>query len=432
MSVQIVSTGYTPRPLQALIHKSLKRFNVLLCHRRFGKTILGLNEMLDQALRNKNKRPQYAYIAPTFGQAKKVAWENLRQFAGGIPGVQFHETELRCTIPRPATGDEIVIYLFGAENYDAIRGMYLDGVILDEYADMHPDVWGKVVRPLLVDRNGWAIFIGTPKGSNHFYDMYVKARDNADWYAGIFKASETGVISDEELEAARSEMSESEYEQEFECSFAAALTGAYYGKEMEKLERTGKIMSVPYDPILPVTTAWDLGIDDSMVIWFVQQYGREIRVIDYIENSGTGLDWYVGELKARGYNYHEHLLPHDVQVRELTSGRSRLESLKKMGLRNIRTVAKIPVVDGINAVRLVLPKCVFDKDACLRGVDALKNYERKWDSKNKIFQQTPNHNWASHGADAFRTLAVGLREEAPNERDARRLPRQTESDFQLV
>lgn len=434
-STVVISTGYEPRPHQAYLHKHMRRFNVLVIHRRFGKTVLCLNEIVDRGLQNPLHRPQYAYIAPTYGQAKKVAWEELKKFTRMLPGVQYHETELKCTIKRPAMGDEVVIYLMGAENYDAIRGMYLDGVVLDESADINPEIWGKVIRPLLQDRKGWAIFVGTPKGQNHFYEWYQRSLElgeEGNWFGCLMKASETGVFTPEELEELKQDMSESEYEQEFECSFAAALTGAYYGKELEKLEHQKKLMTVPYDPALPVYTGWDLGLSDTTTIWFVQQHRFETRVIDYIENSGAGLDWYVKEINAKGYNIKEHFLPHDVRVRELTSGKSRLEALRQMGLKNVRVVAKLPVADGINAVRMLLPKCVFDREKCKRGIDALKNYERKWDSKNKIYQQTPNHNWASHGADGFRTLAVGLREDYSESNDTRRYPRQSQGDFDVV
>lgn len=431
--IKEVSTGYTPRKYQAQLHREVRRFNVIICHRRFGKTIWAVNEKLDRALRNTHVNPQYAYIAPTYGQAKKIAWEVLKQYTRDIPGVEYHETELKCTIHRPASKDKITIYLLGAENHDALRGMYLDGVILDEYADMNPDIWTKVVRAMLIDRMGWAIFIGTPKGQNHLYEVYQQAKSGLeDWYAALFKASTTGVIPPAELEAARNTMTPEEYDQEFECSFAAALTGAYYGKEMERAEQSKRITKVPYDPALPVITAWDLGMDDSTVIWSVQVHGKEIRVIDYHENSGAGLDYYVKYLRDKEYDYLEHILPHDVEVRDLTTGVTRKETLKKMGLKNIVVAPKLRVEDGINAVRLMLARCVFDEVACKRGIDTLKNYERKWDSKNKIYQQRPHHNWASHGADGFRTLAVGLNESKSSEETKRNLPRTSNIDYAVV
>jgi len=416
----------------------LRRFNVLVMHRRFGKTILAINEIVDQALHNSHKNPQYAYIAPTYSQAKKIAWEALKEYTKMLPGVEYHETELKCTLHRAQHGDKITIYLFGAENPDNLRGMYLDGVVLDETADIHPELWTKVLRPALSDRTGWCIFVGTPKGQNWFYELYQYAKQGAegeqpkDWYHALFKASETGVIPIEELEAAKAIMSPEEYDQEYECSFAAALVGAYYGRELEKAEEAKRITSVPYDPALPVITAWDLGMDDATVIWLVQVHGKQIRLIGYIEESGAGLDFYVKKLHDLGYMYEEHLLPHDVAVRELGTGKSRLESLKALGLKNITVVPKLSIEDGINAVRMLLARCWFDGVACLRGVNALKNYQRKWDSRNKVFQQRPLHDWSSHGADGFRTLAVGLNENRPSEEHKRNLPRASQSDYSVV
>lgn len=438
MSTKVISTGYTPRKHQALIHRHLKRFNVLVMHRRFGKTILAINEIVDQGLRNALRAPQYAYIAPTYSQAKKIAWEALKEYTKMLPGVEYHETELRCTLHRAQQGDKITIYLLGSENPDNLRGMYLDGVVLDETADIHPELWTKVLRPALSDRTGWSMFVGTPKGQNWFYDLYQYAKQGAegtppkDWYYAIFKASETGVIPLAELEAARAIMSPEEYEQEYECSFASALVGAYYGREMEKAEEAKRITSVPYDPALPVTTAWDLGMDDATVIWLVQVYGKEVRLIGYIEESGAGLDFYVKKLKDLGYMYDEHLLPHDVAVRELGTGKSRLESLKSLGLRNVTVVPKLSIEDGINAARMLLARCWFDAVGCIRGINALKNYQRKWDSRNKVFQQRPLHDWSSHGADGFRTLAVGLNENKPSEEQKRSLPRASQSDYSVV
>lgn len=433
MSIKIVETGYTPRPLQAVIHKSLKRFNVIICHRRFGKTIFSINEIIDQALRCERKNPQYAYIAPTYGQAKRVVWDYLKEYTKHIPGVETNESELTVRIRRADKDDMIKIILLGAENPGSLRGIYLDGVILDEFAECDPTVWSTVIRPALSDRLGWAIFIGTPKGTNHLYDVYVQAQATPEtWYCAIYKASETGIVEKSELEAARAVMSEAEYNQEYECSFSAALVGAYYGKEIEMLRTGNKITKVPYDPAAGVITGWDLGISDTTTIWCVQLIGRAVHVIDYIENSGSGLDYYVSELKKRGYLYEEHIVPHDAKQRDLGTGKTRVETLRSLGLQNIRTAAKLSVADGINASRLLLAKCWVDAEKCKRGVDALTNYERKWDSKNKIFQATPLHNWASHGADGFRTLAVGLDENRLTQTQIANLPRMADNQYNVL
>ncbi len=426
--VQKVSTGYVPRPLQAEIHKSLRRFNVLVLHRRFGKTVLSINEMNDRALRNTRKNPQYAYIAPTYGQAKRVAWEYIKDFTRKIPGAKANEADLRVDIPRPNREDKIRIMLLGAENPGSIRGIYLDGVVLDEYAEMDPTIWSQVIRPALSDREGWAIFIGTPKGQNHFYSLYSQAQSYEDWYVRLFRASETGVIAQSELEAAQREMSEEEYEQEFECSFTAALVGSYYGKLLDKAEKDARICNVPYDPNVPVDTFWDLGIGDTTAIWFCQTVGQEFRLIDYLEEGGQGLDFFVRELKKKPYIYREHTLPHDARARELGTGKSREETLRGLGLRQLYILPRWGVDDGIHAVRMLLPKCWFDKVKCERGILALRNYQRKWDSKNQIFLAKPKHDWASHGSDAFRYLAMGSKSEVQRT-DAKKLPRQVLEEY---
>lgn len=434
MQIKTVSTGYVPRPLQLVLHRLFKRFNVVVCHRRFGKTHLALNELIDKAYRNTRKNPQYAYIAPTYGQAKRIAWDLLKDYLKEMPGVIINEADLRIDIPRPAQGDRIRFVLLGAENPGSIRGIYLDGVVFDEYAEMNPEVWSSVVRPAISDREGWVLFIGTPKGANHFYEIYKFALASDEWFSAIYKASETNIIPNEELVSARTAMSENEYEQEFECSFSAALVGAYYGKEMEKAEKEGRITNIPYDPILPVHTFWDLGMDDTTVIWFAQNLGgREVRWIDYHEESGMGLDHYARILKEKGYAYEEHVLPHDGAVRELGTGKSRLEVLQALcrGVR-VRVAAKHKPADGIQASRLILAKSWFDKTKCLNGIESLKNYERVWDSKNKIFQQNPKHNWASHGADGFRVGAMALRENRDPNKSGRRENRQAQNDFTVV
>ena len=437
MSDSTIDLGFEPRPHQQLIYKSLKRFNVLVCHRRFGKTFLCIFNILDQAFRCPLKNPQYAYFAPTYAQAKKVAWTILKDAVKNVPGVSTHEQELRMVIERPWMGDKIFIYLLSAENPDSHRGLYLDGAVLDEYGDCAPSLWGKVVRPALTDRhveakekgfgedNGWAIFIGTPKGQNHFFDLFRMAAANPSWYAARFKASQTRIIPSYELLELKKEQSEDEYEQEFECSFAAALTGAYYAKILNKMMDEDKFTSVPYDPALPVDTYWDLGIGDSTAIWFVQNYrGLEYRIIDYLENSGEGLGWYCDELKKKGYSYGEIVLPHDGAARDLSTGRSRQQQIRSLMGINPRVLKREKIEDRIHAVRTILPKCIFDQVKTERGVACLMNYSRKFDEKNQIFSSKPVHNWASHGSDAFGYFAQGVR--MPMDMVQRRLPTQAD------
>ena len=403
-----IKIPYKPRDLQAEMHKDLKRWNVLVMHRRFGKTVFAVNHMIKHALTCPLPRPRVALVAPTFTQAKRISWDYVKYYAGVIPGVTFNETELRADFPNGGR-----IMLLSGENPDALRGIYLDLCVFDEYGMQNPRVWGEVVRPALSDREGSAIFLGTPNGHNHFYEIMQQAKNEVSegsdyWYWKIAKASETKLVKEEELDAARKQMTEEQYEQEYECSFTAAIIGAYYGRLLVELEDKDRVTRVPYDPALPVHTAWDLGINDSTAIWFAQIFrGGAVNVIDYYENTGFGLDHYAEVLRQKDYHYGDHLAPHDIEIRELGSGKSRLETAFSLGIR-FKVIPKMKVADGINAARLLIPKCYFDKDNCAVGIEMLKQYRQEWDEKRKIFRDQPRHDFTSHAADAFRYLAIGL------------------------
>lgn len=413
------------------MHAELRRFNVLVCHRRFGKTVFSLNEMIDRSLRNDRKNPQYAYIAPTYGQAKRVAWDYLKDFTKNIPGVSYNESELRVEIQRAGRGDKIKIWLLGAENPGTLKGLYLDGIVLDEFAEMNPVVWSEVVRPALSDREGWAIFIGTVKGRNHFYDIYMGAQDRDNWYTAIFKASQTNILPQPELDDAKASMSEEEYEQEYECDWGAALIGAYYGRQMSALEQDKRITKVPYDVAVPVETWWDLGIGDTTAIWFTQKVGANYHIIDFLEMSGVGLDWYVKELQKKEYLYSDIYLPHDAAARDLSTGKTRIETLRNMWPgKRMHIVPRQDVEDGINAARMILPKCFFDEENCSQGIEALRAYQKKWDAKNKIYIDKPLHDWSSHAADAFRLFAMGNKYDRPSF-EGRNLPRTANNNYNI-
>lgn len=398
---------YTPRPLQWRFHETRSRFCVMICHRRFGKTVAAINDLLRQAVRDGRSDFRAAYMAPYLGQVKAVAWDYLKQYAGGIPGVKFHETELRCDLPTGAR-----IRLFGTDNANALRGMYLDDVVLDEPADMHPEVWTRIVRPMLADRQGRALFVGTPNGSNNLlHDVWSEAKsgENAQWSHFIFRASETGYLPAEELAAAKRSMTPEDYAQEFECSFAAAVKGAYFAAALEQLEAQGRIGKIVHSPDLAVHTAWDLGMDDATAIWFFQvEPSGDWRVVDYYEQSGEGLSHYARVLQEKGYVYGQHFAPHDIRVRELGTGVSRLESAAALGIR-FSVAPQLPVVDGVNAVRQQLPRMWFDAVQCSGGLNALRNYRREWRARHDVFASSPLHDWTSHAADALRYAVTGFR-----------------------
>ena len=407
-----IEIPYSPRPLQAKLHNALvkNRWGVVVCHRRFGKTVMAINHLLRDAILNDKNNPRYAYIAPTYRQAKAVAWDYLKQFAGKVPMVRFHETELRCDLPNGSR-----IQLLGAENYDSLRGIYLDGAVLDEMADMPESLFPEVLRPALSDRKGWAFFIGTPRGHNAFFDLYESAVNSNEWFTQVYKASETEIVDKEELRAAKQMMTEDQYEQEFECSWVANVPGAIYGKELQAAQESGRIGNVPYDQAHKVDTWWDLGIGDSTAIWFTQNVGRAIHVIDFYEARNEGLPHYAKVLTSKSYLYGNHNAPHDIEVRELGSGKSRREIAYDLGI-NFRVVPKLPVEDGIHAAQLIISRCWFDQVNCKAGLEALRQYHRAYNERLRTFRNSPVHDWASHAADAWRYFAVGVRENRGFER----------------
>lgn len=364
-----------------------------------------VNDLIRRAVTLPLDAGRFAYVAPYLSQAKEVAWEYLKRFAQPIT-TDKNEAELWVEL---VNGSRIRIH--GADNPDRLRGAYLDGVVLDEYADMRPSVWGEVIRPMLADRQGWATFIGTPKGRNEFHAIYEAAGQSPEWYRMLMRASETGLLPAGELEAARADMTPEQYAQEFECSFDAAIRGAYYASDIAQAEHDGRITVVDPDPNLPIYTAWDLGISDSMAIWVWQPSFDGLRVIDFIEDNGKGLKYYCDLLASR-YAVKADFVPHDAKVRELGTGRTRIETLASLG-RNTLLVADHKVMDGINALRVSMPKIWFDRDRCAWGIEMLRRYREKIDEKTQAFTGKPEHGKESHAADAARYMAMAWRQLVP-------------------
>jgi phage terminase large subunit len=401
---EVIEIPYKPREHQLKVHELLegKRFAVVVAHRRFGKTVAALNHLIREAVLNEKETPRYAYIAPTYGQAKRVAWDYLVKYTTPLGGTN-NISELRVDF----WGRRIQLY--GSDNPDSLRGQFFDGVIIDEVGDQNPKIWTDIVRPALTDRKGWCLFIGTPKGHNHFKELRDRAEKEDGWGLLEFKASETGVVDDTELKAAKNEMGEDKYRQEFECSFDAAVEGSYFGQILNELEEKKHMQEIPREELSRTFTAWDLGMGDSTSIWVAQLVGTEVRLIDYYENHGVGLDHYVKWIRDNDYLKAEHILPHDVRVRELGTGKSRLEMLEESGLE-VKIAPRMGLDDGIQAVRRLLPRCWFNVPKVQTGLNCLRNYRRDYDEKRKIFYERPLHDWSSHGSDSFRYLALGLDE----------------------
>ncbi len=397
-----ITINYKPRKHAEAYHDRTERFAVLVAHRRFGKTVAAINDLIRACFAVDKKDVRVAYIAPYLSQAKAVAWDYALEYTIDIPDIKINHSELRIDFNNGSR-----FRLYGADNYNAMRGLYFDAIVCDEMADFPHSAWPTVLRPSLTDRKGSCTFISTPKGKNEFWELYEHAKSDPSWWSGMYKASQTNILDPEELEEAKITMGEDRYEQEFECSFEAAIVGAYYAMEMKTAMQDNRITTVPYDPSVGVVTAWDLGIGDSTAIWFAQYVGQEIRVIDYYENSGVGLDHYAKELSNKNYHYMDHILPHDVQVKELGTGKSRLETLHNLGIQDVTIAPKLAIEDGIQAARSMLNRCWFDEEKCNRGIEALRQYRREFDEKNKTWRGKPLHDWTSHGADAWRYLAVG-------------------------
>ena len=398
---------YAPRHAFLPFHARTQRWGCLVAHRRAGKTVAAINDIIRAAATCKTAFPLFGYIAPYRSQAKSVVWDYLKNFAQPII-LDSNEAELTVTLMNGAK-----IRLFGADNADAMRGLGFDGCYLDEYGDFRPSVWGNIVRPALSDKMGWCVFGGTPKGKNQFWNIYETARQNpAEWFLLRLPASSSGLLPPSELKAARAQLTEDQYLQEMETSFEASILGSFYGTELREAEEQGRITNVAVDPNVPVHTAWDLGYRDDTSVWWYQVIRGEIHVVDFYSVSGANIQELAEVITDRGYRYGKHFLPHDAKAKTLASGgKSIIEQLAQyLGLGTLSIVPDLSVQDGIQAVRQMLPRVWFD-NRCYEGVEALKQYQREYDEDKKAFRQTPRHDWTSHPADAFRMMAISWKNE---------------------
>ena len=398
---------YSPRDAFLPFHARTQRWGCLVAHRRAGKTVAAINDVIRAAATCKSSFPLFGYVAPYRSQAKSVVWDYLKTYSQPIIA-DSNEAELTVTLMNGAK-----IRLFGADNADAMRGLGFDGCYLDEYGDFRPSVWGNVVRPALSDKQGWCVFGGTPKGKNGFWSIYETARKNpAEWFLLRLPASSSGLLPPSELSAARAQLTEDQYLQEMETSFEASILGSFYGTELREAEEQGRITNVDIDPNVPVHTAWDLGYRDDTSIWWYQVLRGEIHVIDFYSVSGANIEELAQVIADRGYKYGKHYLPHDAKAKTLASGgKSIIEQLAQhLGLGTLAIVPDLSVQDGIQAVRKMIPTTWFD-NKCYEGIEALKQYQREYDEDKKAFRQTPRHDWTSHPADAFRMMAISWKNE---------------------
>jgi hypothetical protein len=423
----VIPYNFVPRPYQLPLFQAIdsgyKRACVIWC-RRAGKDKALFNLLIKKAL---ERVGVYFYFFPTFTQGRKVIWDGIDndgfRFLHHVPDYLIeskNNQEMKIVLTNGS-----VIQVVGTDDVDRVRGTNPVGCVFSEFSWQNPQAWD-IVRPILTNNGGWAVFNSTPFGKNHFYKLYQQNKDRDNWFCEVVTVEdmldENGnrFVSDDMIqEEIDSGMDEDLVQQEFYCSFTAVTKGFFYSKQLVEAEQEGRVTNVPYDPAVPVDTWWDLGINDSTAIWFTQTVNKEIHVIDYYERNGEPLDHYAKILQRKDYVYGKHHFPHDVTVRELGTGRSRLEVLEDLlGARNVEVIPKLSREDGISAARMLLPRCWFDAEKCKQGLDALQNYHKEWDETRKTFKNTPAHDWSSHAADAFRYFAVGY--EAPRRKLSRK------------
>lgn len=415
--------NFTPREYQKPIFKAFDRGCrriIQIWHRRAGKEKTDINILAREVYQHIGA---YYYIFPTYNQGKKILWNGADK-----DGVRFldhlpNETRLR------TVGNEMFIefkngstfQVIGSDNIDSIVGTNPKGVVFSEYSLQDPTAWD-YIRPILAENGGWAIFNFTPRGNNHAKDLLDYALSDPDvWHVSNLTVEDTGAIRQEVLDQELKEIiakngDDAVFRQEYMNSFTASMSGTYYGKLIERMEEQGRITNVPYDASIPVHTWWDLGVNDSMTIGFFQIYKLEVRMIDYLEGSGEGLNYYVNELNKKGYTYGKHFAPHDINVKEMGTGKSRYETALGFGLKfemvskkdgGIKSIVPdVSIEDGIDAVRSRLSILYIDKEKCEKAIKALKHYQKDFDEKNKVYRNNPKHDWSSHCADMFRYWAI--------------------------
>lgn len=439
---------FEPRAIQAESLGHTFRFAVEVWHRRAGKSFSKVIKLIDRAHFCPFPQGRYAYLGPTYSQVEDIAWSYLTDFARLLPwhdeDKDVEKSKLAIWFPS-IIGNRSRVRLYGVDSpKQRLRGSYLDGGIGDEFQDMPMSTWTEQARPMLSDanrsgldifgrRNQWFDFIGTPKGRNQLHIMFQKARLwhegkpvmeedpitgklepvlSQEWYAAIHKASETGILAKSELRSALAAIGHSKYMQEYECSFDAAVEGSIYGRDLENIRKLGRVTTFSYNPNMPVNTAWDLGWDDATFVWFYQHIGTDVMVIDCMQTSGASIPVLVSMLREKPYRYGYHLLPWDVGVTELGSGKSRVAIFKDCGLRP--TIGKkANPYDRIEAGRQLLYNAYFNEGACLQGLDMLALYRRQFDERNQVFRENPLHDNASHAADAWGELAIGFKKASP-------------------
>jgi len=416
--VPIIEVPYqwTPRDYQLPLWEYMEGGglrSVAVWHRRAGKDHVGVNWTSVSAVQRVGL---YWHILPTYAQGRKIVWQGMdrtgRRFLDYFPPDLVERK--RDDHMMLELKNKSIWQVIGGDDPNSLVGPNPIGVVFSEFSLQDPACWD-LIRPILAENGGWAMFIFTPRGHNHGYQLYKMAKENPDWFCELRTVGDTRlpngkpVISEEQIIAeVEAGMSEELAQQEFYCSWEAPMSGSYYSREMQAAEVEGRITDkVVYDDMLKVHTAWDLGIGDLMVVWFFQVVGNEAHFIDYLEGSGNGMDYYIEEMRKKPYHYGDHYAPHDIAVRELGTGLSRQEQALRLGV-NFTVVPKWSIADGINASRALLRKSWFNQTTCARGLDGLHTYRKEYNTKFGTWSERPVHDWSSHPADGFRTAAVAI------------------------
>lgn len=394
---------------------------VMVWHRRAGKDRTAL------AITSKELYQYpgvYWHLFPLLNQGRKILWDGRDR--EGKPFLRAFPDEIRKrTLDQEMKiefANNSIWQIVGVDNVDSLVGANPRGIVFSEWSLIDPMVW-KLLQPILLENGGWAMFIYTPRGKNHAYKTFTMAQNNPEWFCSIRTIRETrrdgpaengrAVITEEDVDRIRREgdedgtmVDEDTIQQEYYCSFAGCLQGAYYGPQMSLAERENRIVRCPWEPRFPVHTAWDLGVGDALAIGFFQVVGREWRWIDYYESRNVGMIGGIKEVKEKSYTFGRHYAPHDVEAREITTGRSRRDFARDHGI-DFHVVQKHAVDDGIDAVRRQFATFLFDSGKCEQLVNAMRSYRKIWDEKKQVFQDKPYHDWASHGADMVRIAVAG-------------------------
>lgn len=404
----ILPHKFEPRPYQLPILQAFdngyKRI-IQLWHRRSGKDKLDVNIVAREMANNVGI---YYYFYPTYAQGKKALWDGI-----GKDGVRYIEHFPKEILDGKPNDTEMKIkykngslfQVIGTDDVDKIVGTNPRGCVFSEYSLQNPKAWN-YIRPILAENKGWAIFNYTPRGRNHGFDLYEMAKTNPKWFVSKLSVLDTNVLSESDIDEERkSGMTEDLINQEYYCSFTASVQGAYYWKEYDEAEKSGRFCNVPYDRAIPVYTVWDLGVSDSMTIGFFQIVGKEVHMIDYYEKSNEGFPHFAKILQDKNYIYGKHFAPHDIKARELTTGKTRLETAESLGIK-FEVVPDIGVQNGIDAGRLLFSRLWVDKNKCHEWLNLIPQYTKQYDEERKIFKDSPLHDWTSHGADMYRYASV--------------------------